>query len=276
MNCYLAPELTRDAIFECLRTRRHYGTTGNRMLLDVQVTPPSGAERYDRDPALFAEASSAQQKTLLMGDIAKVSDDEVSLAIEAVGSAPIEKIDVFDGTELIHTYRPYGEADLGNRVRMTYSGAEYRGRSRTTTWDGDLTIAGNTIANAEMFNNWNLDRGIQSQTDNSLQWKAVTTGNYGGIDLWLDDRQSGKIKINTGPATIEADIADLGVEPTIYDAGGLARQLTMQRLPEQITETRAAFTVPVPVHASGDTRIFVRVQQIDGHRAWTTPVYLFR
>ena len=35
LTCYLMPELTRDALFEALRRRRHYGTTGTRMCLDL-------------------------------------------------------------------------------------------------------------------------------------------------------------------------------------------------------------------------------------------------
>jgi hypothetical protein len=27
---------------------------------------------------------------------------------------------------------------------------------------------------------------------------------------------------------------------------------------------------------TGDTRIYVRVQQEDGHRMWSSPIYLFR
>ncbi len=78
-----------------------------------------------------------------MGDIARVADGEVELAIEVVGSAPIERLDIYDGLDLIETVRPYGAADLGARVRLVYEGAEYRGRARTTTWDGSLTVEGN-------------------------------------------------------------------------------------------------------------------------------------
>jgi hypothetical protein len=37
-TCYFMPELTRDALFEALRTRRHYGATGPRILLDLHAT----------------------------------------------------------------------------------------------------------------------------------------------------------------------------------------------------------------------------------------------
>ena len=36
LTCYLMPELTRDALFEALRRRRHYGTTGTRLFIDLR------------------------------------------------------------------------------------------------------------------------------------------------------------------------------------------------------------------------------------------------
>ena len=56
---------------------------------------------------------------MLMGDIARVSDDEVELAIEVIGSGPIERLDIYDGPDLIETVRPYGPGDLGGRVRLS-------------------------------------------------------------------------------------------------------------------------------------------------------------
>src|SRR4029453_10676735 len=138
-----------------------------------------------RDPAAGPTETETSRR-LLMGDIARVTDDEVELDIEVVGSAPIGRLDIYDGLDLLETVRPYTAADLGRRVRLVYEGAEYRGRARTTTWDGSLTIDGAQIERAAVINNWNLDRGVQSQDASGLTWKAVTTGNYGAIDLWLD------------------------------------------------------------------------------------------
>ena len=36
LTCYFMPELTRDALFDALRQRRHYGTTGTRLFLDLR------------------------------------------------------------------------------------------------------------------------------------------------------------------------------------------------------------------------------------------------
>ena len=66
------------------------------------------------------------------------------------------------------------------------------------------------------------------------------------------------------------------VEETVIDAGALERRFAVQRLPDLLEECRAEFKVVCPVRSEGDTRLYVRVQQIDGHRAWTSPIYLFR
>jgi hypothetical protein len=273
LTCFLAERLDRDAIFECMRRRRHYATTGNRALMSVVVETASEAEVFVRDPAA-GPTTSERSRRLLMGDIARVTGAEVDLDIEVVGSAPIERLDIYDGLDLIETARPYSADDLGRRVRLVYEGAEYRGRARTTTWDGSLAIENNRIARAEVVNNWNLDRGIQSQDAAGVTWKAVTTGNYGAIDLWLEG-SGGRLAFKTAPVAGEAAIAELGVEPLIFEAGGLERAVKLQRLPEVMGERRMSLKRKIKARSQGDTRLHVRVQQEDGHRMWSSPIYLF-
>jgi hypothetical protein len=274
LTCFLAERLDRDAVFESMRRRRHYATTGNRAFLSLTAELASEAEVFQRDPAA-GPARSLRTRRLMMGDIARVADAEVDLAIDVIGSAPIERLDVFDGLDLIETVRPYSASDLGARVRLVYEGAEYRGRARTTTWDGSLTVEGTRILRTAVINNWNLDRGIQKQDATSLAFKAVTTGNYGAIDLWLESA-AGKLAFKTAPVSGEAAIADLGVEPRVFQAGGLERAVKLQRLPEIMREPRLALRRRIRLRPTSDTRLYIRVQQEDGHRLWSSPIYLFR
>jgi hypothetical protein len=275
LTCFLAERLDRDAIFEAMRRRHHYATTGNRALLDVTAILASPAEVFARDPAA-GPATSETSRRLIMGDIAKVTDDEVELAAEVIGSAAIERLDIYDGLDLIETVGPYGAQELGSRVRLVYEGAEYRGRARTTTWDGSLTIEGNRIVRTGIINNWNLDRGIQKQDATGLTWKTVTTGNYGAIDLWLEAPAAGRLAFKTAPVSGEVAIAELGAEPRVFEAGGLERAVKLQRLPDAMTERRMALRRRIKVRTQGDTRLYVCVQQEDGHRMWSSPIYLFR
>ena len=52
LTCYFMPELTRDALFEALRRRRHYGTTGTRMFLDLRGTFARAVTGFSEDPQL--------------------------------------------------------------------------------------------------------------------------------------------------------------------------------------------------------------------------------
>lgn len=275
LTCFLAERLDRDAIFESMRRRRHYATTGNRAILSVLARSRTPMTIFERDPDHFESAAKAVDHLAMMGDIGRVEDDEIDLDIDIAGSAPIERIDIFDGLERLETFRPYDESALGARVRLVYTGAEYRGRARTTTWDGDLTLSGARIRNAAMFNNWNLDRGIQTRNEDRLAWKAVTTGNYGGIDLDLDGG-TGALSFQTKPISGRVDLAKLGVEPVRFDAGGLERAIEIQRLPTVMSALRLSLKRRIRVKARGDSRLYVRVQQEDGHRIWSSPIYLFR
>ena len=275
LTCFLAERLDRDAIFECMRRRRHYATSGNRGFLSVTADVVGGAEVFLRDPSAGPTQSESTTR-LLMGDIGRTADKEVELAIEVIGSAPVEKLDIHDGLDLVETIRPYAASDLGARVRLVYEGAEYRGRARTTTWDGSLEIEGNRILRAQVINNWNLDRGIQMLGATSLGWKAVTTGTYGAIDLWLETANGGKLAFKTTPVSDEAAISELGVEPRVFAAGGLERAIKLQRLPDRMSERRLTLRRTIKLRSTGDTRLFVRVQQEDGHRMWSSPIYLFR
>ncbi|MBV1696233.1 MAG: DUF3604 domain-containing protein [Hyphomicrobiales bacterium] len=274
LTCFIAERLDRDAIFESMRRRRHYATTGNRAHLAVEVRATSAMDVFTRDPA-HGDASVTRSPIAILGDIARTSHEEVTLAIDVHGSAPIERVDIYDGLDLIETFRPYGATDLGRGVRLVYTGAEYRGRARTTTWDGRVRLDGPHLSAARVFNNWNLDRGIVRQDERGFDFKAMTTGNYGGIDLDLT-ALAGSLSFETGPVSGRVDLDRVGVEPIRFDAGGLERAIELQRLPAAPPSARLRLERRVPVRATGDARLYVRVQQLDGHRIWSSPVYLFR
>ncbi|MBT6430772.1 MAG: DUF3604 domain-containing protein, partial [Rhodospirillaceae bacterium] len=142
LTCFLTDELTRDSFFDCLKRRHHYGTTGTRLHLDVTAGFAQPATLFDLDPNLFPDAGSQTVDKVMMGDIVQTTSDTATLAVRAVTQAPIERIEVRNGTEVVETLRGYTEADLGSRIRVLWSGAEYRGRGRDTNWKGKVSFGG--------------------------------------------------------------------------------------------------------------------------------------
>src|SRR4029077_18926042 len=106
------PELTRDAVFAALRARHHYGTTGTRIFIDLQATFASPVTGFTDDPKL-GNAREIALRDAAMGDIARPGNVPMRLAAEVIGTAPIERVDVLHGKEVVKTARPFAASDLG-------------------------------------------------------------------------------------------------------------------------------------------------------------------
>jgi hypothetical protein len=278
LTCYLMPELNRDAVFDALRQRRHYGTTGTRLYLSVRGSFDRPVTLYDEDPALGATASM-QATEVAMGAIVANAGAPMRLTVEAIGSAPIDCIDLFHGKNIIRTVRPFSASDLGRRIRVVWSGAEYRGRGREVAWRGKAALNGNRIERVEAVNFLNPDRPIQFAKDaGTVAWHSVTTGNMAGFDLWLERERTGRLAIDTNVVSADCDLAALDQDEISIDGGGLGRRLRIYRLPEhqQITSMQVTHVVTDTIAAKGDVPVYVRVTQEDGHQAWSSPIYLIK
>jgi len=274
LTCYFMPELTRDALFEALRRRRHYGTTGTRLFLDLRASFAQPVTSFSEDPQLAPGRDFAAREAS-MGNIIRPGSAPMRLAAEVIGTAPIERLDVLYGAEVVQTARPFAGSDLGRRVRVTWQGAEYRGRGRETMWQGKLTLTGNRIARFAPVNFLNPERKVvEASPGAALAWSSVTTGNLAGIDIWLDEARRGTLALETNIASGEVDLAKLDDGTVVFDGGGLARRISVYRLPEQDWSRRLALEHVATFAGGADLPVYVRVTQSDGHQAWSSPIYL--
>ncbi len=273
LTCYLMPELTRAALFDALRRRHHYGTTGVRMYLSVTGHFGAPVTLYDDDPALGA-TTSRTVTSVQMGDIVHSGREPMRLEVEAIGAAPIERIDVFHGKELAVTVRPDDRGAPSRRFRILWQGAEYRGRGREVDWRGSLSVEGGRFQRAEPVNFLNPENPLlETEPGRRLAWRSVTTGNMAGIDLWLEDGRAETIVLETNFGGGRFAAGEIGREDRVIPAGGLARQIRLYRLPE-ILPNRLALSHDVVFTGPQDLPVYVRVTQADGNQAWSSPIYL--
>ena len=274
LSCYFMPELSRDALFEALRKRRHYGTTGTRLFLDVRGEFDQDVTGFSEDPKL-GPAKEFPVREAMMGDIIRPKTVPMKVAVEVIGTAPLERVDVLHGTHVVQSERPFTASDLGRRVRLLWQGAEYRGRGRETMWQGRLEVIRNRVNHFATVNFLNPERRVQEITSGvTLAWTSVTTGNLAGIDIWLEESRTGKLRIETNIVSGEVDLSQLDDATVVFDAGGLGRKLSVYRLPERDWSRRLAFEHRVTFKGGADLPIYVRVTQADGHQGWSSPVYL--
>ena len=274
LSCYFMPEMTRDALFEALRRRWHYGTTGTRLFLDVRGTFEQDVTGFSEDPALGA-AQETRARDAMMGDIIRPKGVPMKLAVEVIGTAPLDRVDVLHGTRVVQSERPFAAAALGRRVRILWQGAEYRGRGRETVWQGKVTVMGNRIARFAPVNFLNPERKVKEITPGvALAWTSVTTGNLSGIDLWLDQPRSGALRIETNVVSGEIELGQLADRTVEFDGGGLGRKLNVYRLPDSDWSRRLTLEHFAAFQGGADLPVYVRVTQADGHQAWSSPIYL--
>jgi len=275
LTCMLAPDFSRDGFLDALRRRHHYGTTGCRMILDTRALFDRPAERFDDDPNLGPSESSPTREAM-MGDILRCRDAAVTFSLEAHGAAPIERIEIRNGLETLETYRPYGEADLGRRIRVIWEGSEYRGRGRETVWDGSATLDGNSFERLSPINRYNLDKRFEQTAPDKVEWAALTTGGFGGFDAWLARPGVGRLKIETALVQADIPVADIGLEDRVFEAGGIARRIRVFRLPDENPHRRVTLERRIPLAGGRDNALYVCLVQEDGHLVWSSPIYIFR
>jgi hypothetical protein len=268
----LAPEFTRAGLVDALRKRHHYATTGSRVGLRTRVTFPEPARRFANDPNLGATTSEIAT-TAMMGDIVSTDAAEVTFEINVVGTSPIERIEIWNALERIETFRPF--ATVGNRLRVIWEGAEYRGRGRESNWDGQAELTGNTWSNVTPINRYNIDKVLEMKNPRTVEWTATTTGGFGGFEARLADATAGTLTIATKHVNTTVDLAKIGAEDTVFEAGGLRRRMRLFRLPEDNPHRQVTLQRTIPLADDRDNALYVRITFEDGHIAWSSPMYIF-
>jgi hypothetical protein len=243
------------------------------MVLDVRARFDGPAERFENDPQLGPTRAFAVREAI-MGDIV-CSDREITLTVEALGSAPIERLEIRNRLETLETVRPFAKAELGSRIRVIWEGSEYRGRGRQTVWDGEARLTGNGFARVAPVNFHNLDKKLTRHDAGRVSWQALTTGGFGGFDAWLDDADSGTLAIDTALVKAEIPVASIGLDDLVFATeGGISRRIRVFRLPDENTSRHVKLERRIKPTRGRDDALYVCVTQEDGHLIWSSPIYV--
>jgi hypothetical protein len=254
LTCVQARELSRPAVLEALRARRFYATTGHRPLIDMRVV--TGDRRA------------------MMGEVIRTSAESLGVEATVHGTAALERIEVWNGVRPVRTVRPYRAVDLGHRVKVTWQGAEVRGRDRMARWDGSLELSGNSLLGHEAVNFRNPANPLVRRSPRRLEWKSVTTGGASGVILTLAHRTLGTLRVETAQGDACLSLADLGLASRKWRLGGIGKAIEVVRLPAEPCPVECAFNLPRISVTRGDNPLYLKVVQEDGHVAWTSPVYV--
>jgi len=255
LTCVLTPVLDRDAVFSAMHARHFFATTGHRPLFSVVVTDGN--------------------RKVIMGEVIERDNVEIKVNVEYHGTAAVEYLEIYRGAEIVESLYPNQVSEAGNRIKISWSGAERRGRDRQVVWDGSLQVSGNGITAIQPVNFWNADKQPQLIDKQEVKWASITTGGLSGVILELENSGEGRIDIDTLQTRISCNIADINIAPANFPIGGLEKKISINRL-AQTHKTSNSFQVSTILQSSGrnEDPIFVKVVQEDGHMAWSSPIYV--
>jgi len=264
LTCVLAQRLDRRSIWKALKARHFYATTGPRIFLDVSAH-------------IRRTANTTGRRTgALMGDVVGFADGQVpTFFVRVAGTGPIERIEFRNGMEVIRTFRPYGPKDLGRRVKVLWQGARFRGRERLADWSGYLRVRGNRILGFQPINFDSPSRPCLQTGPQEVRWESMTSGAWAGVILELADARRGTLEIHTKQTDMTVRLKGLGLKGRTIKVGGVGLQLRAYRLPRENTVREMTLPPYRPRKLrKGDNPIYVHVVQEDGHRAWSSPIYV--
>lgn len=278
LGAVLAPERTRDAIFDGMKARRAYATTGDRIILDVSLNGAGMGERTD-----FAT--------------------ERTLRGRVIGTAPIDTVTVFKNDEPIWTrgHLTATGAAAGSSTTLHVSfhsdatplhwGDPPRGWRH---WQGTLTLLGGTVTDARLTDEANPNWQYLERDGNEVRFHTITRGDASTIvltatdladeamvDIRLDEtRETGSAPpIYRPPATIPANAVQLPVAQT--EAGAVRvtmpipdydDYIELRRVGGGVRDIAFEFT-DVSTPRQGDY-YYVRILQANDAAAWSSPVWV--
>ena len=246
LTCVYARRLTRRDLWEALKARRCYATSGQRILLEVWADGhPMGAEYSTEAPP--------------------------AIALKVAGTAPVERVDLFRGLELVHSF-PEKTGRSRGRVRVAWSGQRIRGRNRLVDWDGCIEIEGGRIAAAEGYAFDSAGEGVCAVEERSVSWKSVTTGDADGVVLTLEAGAGAVLRFESPVLRHSLALEELEAGPVELNAGGIEMKVVFEYLPMDLgLDVELSFAEPgLP---PGCHPYWVRVLQVDGAKAWSSPIY---
>ena len=276
LGAVLAPERSRDAVFDAMKQRRTYATTGDRIILDVTVNGvPMGRE------AEYAEVRAVEGRV--------------------VGTAPIRSIELLKNDEVIWSEeyavgrgRP---ADTEEWLLSFSSGEEpvHLGDAPRgwRHWRGEVRVTGATVDAVSATDFVNPTTQFVERTAAGARFATHTRGDSSSLRFTLSG-----IRPSVAVAIDLEETRETGSAPPFYrppaiipparlrltlNAGGIDRAVPVDDYPDdRVTLRRVIRNGPRDVRFShtdaenprqGDY-YYVRVRQVNDAAAWSSPVWV--
>ncbi|MCZ6675446.1 MAG: DUF3604 domain-containing protein, partial [Verrucomicrobia bacterium] len=275
----MAPEKTTDAIFDAMKNRATYATTGARILVDFTLNDTAMGQRAD-----FAE--ERRIKAFVHGD------------------APIKTVTLVKNGEVIESRDLIQSKDANDSTFLLSFFSENEPENRDAsrgwrTWHGKIEVTGGKLNSIDgrAIQNRLSEHAILDLDSQSVDFSLITRGEPTFLGLQLSNTSTRtKIRIQlepdteypTAPPSIRtpANIPAHNVAFTLSQLRKTGKAVAEVEIDDFYTDTitlqRVISDPPISHHFEyldtdnpqhGDY-YYLRVTQINGHQAWSSPIWV--
>ena len=82
-------------------------------------------------------------------------------------------------------------------------------------WTGRAVFRGCRIKRFAKINAWNRERRLEQCGRDTVEWDTITTGNFGGFDVWLSEDDGAQLDLTTNRGSIQEKLEAIGLEDII-------------------------------------------------------------
>jgi hypothetical protein len=247
-----ATALTREAIFEALKARRTYATTGDRIALWVEADGhPLGSEYVATAPP--------------------------HIRCEVWGTAGIERLELFRGPERIYAASLGDQRFLRERtLRIAWTGAAARGTGAEgkLVWDGRLDLRQGRLVRVQPYGFDGASDAILETGDRHVRWRSVTALDSDGLIVEYAATEETVFTFTSPVTSFTFRPADVAERALVIDVGPVDQRVTVSRLPRDPRPREASFEFTDERMPAGTSAYFVRVIQDDDEKAWSSPIFI--
>ena len=252
--------LTRQSLWDGIRRRHVYATTGDRIILDVKVNGAS------------------------MGEEARLSETP-AIDVEIHATGPIRSLEVLRDLDVIYAHGlTRGEAFAADRLRFEWSDPDARAKG-PIQWDGDLEISHGRIVSASRYAYHSPVEPITEVSERRVSWISTTDlgsvtftgrgrGDQDGLLISLEEADQAILTFRTRPVSFQQSVSALLTEAHHYSGDGLQGGLTAGPVPEQPGPLDVEFTFRDDDAPAGRHAYWVRAIQEDNEIAWSSPTWV--
>jgi len=239
-----AKNLTRKDIFEAMKNRRTYATTGKHILLDVKINGHMMGEEFQ-------------------------SDEPRKIEVRVVGETNLRKVEIIKNGEVLYQ-------NTGADSDISYYRIEWHSQ-KDLNWGGSLKNLDGDFFEVQPYYFDKLE-GLQSITDREISWTSTTNELEGDVDGFIFGvkNKNSKVQLQTEIKSFDILLKDLENSPLEYvdDSEGIKIIIQKEDTPLNRIDASFIYVDNEKTKTSDTDYYYVRITQVDDNFAFSSPIWV--